>query len=550
VTDDDGSLHCWIGFGSDCFHSARKAHITSAQRILRGSFRVLMDLKGFEVGEAYLKKVFDALPEDSHGFGQSVDEAARQCNHTCLSLVTCELWQYSSKVGCQINDPKFKALPYPLTTAVVHTGTPKAEAVIAGAYIQRACKSAPKRGPSKLAAEIVRNATTKVSTTEASTVTSTTGPSTTSVTTTAVTTTTVTSKTTILPLAPLPGEPDLFIRGKQASEVYFRDGETSTKHLVRFNSCSRCPKKVQELCGRPAQVTEGEILGLETGEDFECDMFNPGEARPVEDQMQTVPPQHGRGPSAPTDKLDESDMTTLTDRSTTTTTTAALAAALGAGAHHAARRGGLPWWLWALLLAGIVGIVACVAYAARHKRRGRSPPRTRASRLQKEASGATGSTAAHDKSFSLASSFDSEAAAPLMASPPDGQAPPLSGRSAGLADGPAAAAGAGRPADADVVADAADADVVADAADPDDVPGPGLGHGDAAGAGRDASEWEPAAARRPHAAGEATAPGPGPRRGAAHVRHVAGVIFRRSAAGGGETGHGPRNGHAAGLGSN
>jgi hypothetical protein len=80
--------------------------------MMRGSFRVLMDLKGLEVRESYLKKVFDALPENNlHGFGESDDQAATQCNHTCLSLNTCELWQYSTEKGCQINDPKYKDCP-------------------------------------------------------------------------------------------------------------------------------------------------------------------------------------------------------------------------------------------------------------------------------------------------------------------------------------------------------------------------------------------------------------------------------------------------------
>jgi len=132
---DDPSSSCWEGVGSDCYSEDQdKPKITSAQRLMRGHYRELKNLKGYVVTD--LKFAFG----EDH-FGADLQAASMACNHTCLSLLTCEVWQYSVQSGCYYHDPSYKALAYPPTTATMSKAAPGASSVVAGAYIQRYCRS-------------------------------------------------------------------------------------------------------------------------------------------------------------------------------------------------------------------------------------------------------------------------------------------------------------------------------------------------------------------------------------------------------------------------
>ncbi|CAE7765089.1 unnamed protein product [Symbiodinium sp. CCMP2592] len=141
VETDAGMLECWQGTGYDCFRDnvqaqnpegalLEKEKILAAKRFLRGRYRVLKDLRGFEV--TGLQYAFG-----KEAFGSDVEQAVMMCNHTCLSLVTCQAWRYSTGDGCWFDRGE---LVYPPTTDTFMKGTEAAALVVAGAYVQRLCE--------------------------------------------------------------------------------------------------------------------------------------------------------------------------------------------------------------------------------------------------------------------------------------------------------------------------------------------------------------------------------------------------------------------------
>jgi len=135
LTEDQAhESHCWMGRGVDCLQQ-RQVAITASQRLMRGSFRVLLNLTGWEVLQ--LKQVFPA----GAGFGLATEDAIKQCNHTCLAAIDCEVWQYSTEAGCFVSDPSFQELTYPPTSSTFLADTPNGRSMVAGAYIQRLCLS-------------------------------------------------------------------------------------------------------------------------------------------------------------------------------------------------------------------------------------------------------------------------------------------------------------------------------------------------------------------------------------------------------------------------
>lgn len=124
-----GLLECWQGVGYDCYRDS-KAKVVRAQRIMRGHYRVLADLRGFEVSG--LKYAFG-----SSVFGPNLSSAVQACNHTCLSYVNCQAWTYSTGAGCLF---EHASMEYPLTQATVSSkDSDTAALVIAGQYVQRLC---------------------------------------------------------------------------------------------------------------------------------------------------------------------------------------------------------------------------------------------------------------------------------------------------------------------------------------------------------------------------------------------------------------------------
>lgn len=59
------------------------------------------------------------------------------CNHTCLSSISCQVWTYSTGTGCMIDGGN---LTSPITTAVFNQNAPGALEVVAGQYVQRMCR--------------------------------------------------------------------------------------------------------------------------------------------------------------------------------------------------------------------------------------------------------------------------------------------------------------------------------------------------------------------------------------------------------------------------
>jgi hypothetical protein len=258
--DGGATAECWMGMGYDC---DRPRHdnsfsLVAGQRFMRGSYRVLMDLAGYEV--MGLKLAFPASRFTR------MELAIESCNHTCLSNIQCEVWTYSTAAGCRVSDPKFRRIPYPPTIGSFSKTAPGAISVIAGQYIQHICSHPQNQGgePAVTPAPVVVT-TPSVPTTY----------------TTTSTTPLTTSTTTHAPGTPEPAKADRFIRGESGQWTYFQDHETSTKHLVRAG-CDVCMPRAP--CEDFVTVSDWYVYNLPTGEDFECNMLgHQGPLRTQED---------------------------------------------------------------------------------------------------------------------------------------------------------------------------------------------------------------------------------------------------------------------------
>jgi len=132
---------CWQGLGENCYRFAAFTP-AGAQRLVRGSYRVLMELMKVQV--LGLINVFDSLAFADH------PDAARHCRDVCLSDIYCEYWQLHNETGCWVEHGT--PVPYPLTSSVAVSNSPNAQKFIAGEYIQRDCKPptpapTPPQGP-------------------------------------------------------------------------------------------------------------------------------------------------------------------------------------------------------------------------------------------------------------------------------------------------------------------------------------------------------------------------------------------------------------------
>ena len=131
VRTDGGLLECWQGTGYDCFRDA-EVNVVQAKRFMHGHYRVLKDLRGYEV--TGLQYAF------SGSFFSDVNEAVKMCNHTCLSNIGCHAWRFSTGDGCWFDDPLRGSLTYPPDSKTMVADTEAAALVVAGEYIQRLCE--------------------------------------------------------------------------------------------------------------------------------------------------------------------------------------------------------------------------------------------------------------------------------------------------------------------------------------------------------------------------------------------------------------------------
>ncbi|CAK9001095.1 Hypothetical protein SCF082_LOCUS6778, partial [Durusdinium trenchii] len=132
LVESEGLLQCWQGTGYDCFRKDAKVTVLKAKRLMRGHYRVLKDLRGFEVSGLQYAFAASAF--------EDVNEAVMMCNHTCLSNIGCHAWRLSTGDGCWFDDPARGNLAYPPSTKTFIKGTEAAALVVAGEYIQRLCE--------------------------------------------------------------------------------------------------------------------------------------------------------------------------------------------------------------------------------------------------------------------------------------------------------------------------------------------------------------------------------------------------------------------------
>jgi len=126
---------CWQGsFGYNCYEYRHGFFPTSSQRVMHGTYRVLMDLTGRQV--MGLSKMFSA-----NNMFNSWQIAAKHCKLFCIANLGCQYWLYSRLSGCWAEDPEKSRVSYPLINDpdVSLTGTDAANAVVAGEMIQHYC---------------------------------------------------------------------------------------------------------------------------------------------------------------------------------------------------------------------------------------------------------------------------------------------------------------------------------------------------------------------------------------------------------------------------
>eukprot|EP00929_Paragymnodinium_shiwhaense_P020812 TRINITY_DN13749_c0_g1_i1.p1 TRINITY_DN13749_c0_g1~~TRINITY_DN13749_c0_g1_i1.p1 ORF type:complete len:624 (-),score=106.01 TRINITY_DN13749_c0_g1_i1:140-1939(-) len=122
---------CWTGHGHDCY-STVTARPLKAQRLKRGSSRILKKLEGIQV--MGLHQVFDHKQMKS--LRNVLRDPVSLCRDTCLSDVGCEYWQLLQESGCWVEMPHIGSAPFPLTMDSLGTSE---DPVLAGEYLQRYC---------------------------------------------------------------------------------------------------------------------------------------------------------------------------------------------------------------------------------------------------------------------------------------------------------------------------------------------------------------------------------------------------------------------------
>mmetsp|Transcript_29437 Transcript_29437/g.64367 ORF Transcript_29437/g.64367 Transcript_29437/m.64367 type:complete len:574 (-) Transcript_29437:76-1797(-) len=138
TTSVDGSPTCWNGmFGHNCY-SGKGPKPIRAQRIMHGSFRVLMNTMGMQIKN--LTKAFDSVDFPNW------EDGKKNCRLVCLSYILCQYWQYSDVYGCWVEDVLQKRVAYPLikSEATLATDNAQANTVKAGEYLQHLCPNVPR----------------------------------------------------------------------------------------------------------------------------------------------------------------------------------------------------------------------------------------------------------------------------------------------------------------------------------------------------------------------------------------------------------------------
>jgi hypothetical protein len=127
-----GGTECWQGLGHRCEVRRLGFSPLGGQRLMHGHYRVLRDLKGVHV--LNLQNVFGRMMSP-----REVGPAIATCRKYCLSLLACEVWQYSSITGCWVEDPSVQSIDYPPSDASFVTNSLAAQRIVAGEYVQRLC---------------------------------------------------------------------------------------------------------------------------------------------------------------------------------------------------------------------------------------------------------------------------------------------------------------------------------------------------------------------------------------------------------------------------
>jgi len=136
-SSNPGVPTCWQGMlGTNCYSGSGITPMR-AQRVMHGSFRILMNTMGMQIMN--LSRAFEATAVPS------VREGAKRCRKTCLSYLFCQYWQYSKVWGCWIEDPASKQVAYPLVNNGIDMTTEvySSDTVKAGEYLQHTCEPGP-----------------------------------------------------------------------------------------------------------------------------------------------------------------------------------------------------------------------------------------------------------------------------------------------------------------------------------------------------------------------------------------------------------------------
>jgi len=121
---------CWQALhGTNCYSGNVQPPIR-AQRVMHGSFRKLMESTGMLIKN--LTKAFDTTD-----VGNNKTEGGARCRRICLSYLFCQYWQYSTKLGCWVEDPAAKEVAYPMISQ--SWAMERDSSVIMGEYIQHTC---------------------------------------------------------------------------------------------------------------------------------------------------------------------------------------------------------------------------------------------------------------------------------------------------------------------------------------------------------------------------------------------------------------------------
>lgn len=127
-----GTATCWQALhATNCYKGDVPPPIR-AQRVMHGSFRKLMESTGMLIKN--LTKAFDTTD-----VGNNKTEGGARCRRICLSYLFCQYWQFSTRLGCWVEDPAAKEVAYPLIKANWAMETD--DSVIMGEYIQHTCNT-------------------------------------------------------------------------------------------------------------------------------------------------------------------------------------------------------------------------------------------------------------------------------------------------------------------------------------------------------------------------------------------------------------------------